>query len=90
MVSPALLGVRQQAENPQIHLPARGPSRTLFPGSRTGLESVMPVLGLEPAPTQDVIIQEYEEAEPAPPPPAEPAAPTGPRSWWSRFESPGR
>jgi hypothetical protein len=89
MVSPLLTGVRQQDKMPQITAPPRSPSVTVHPGSRTGLESVMPVLGLEPTPTQDVIIQGYEEAEPAPPPPpAESATPTGPKSWWSRFNVP--
>jgi hypothetical protein len=87
MVSPLLSGVRQQDEMPQIAAPPRGQSRTVFPGQRTGLDSVMPVLGLEPAPVEYLVEGQDEVEAPPPPPPDEPPAPSGPKSRWDRFET---
>jgi hypothetical protein len=82
MISPAL---RNRDVIPQIAAPPRAPSRTVHPGDRTGLESVMPVLGLEPAPDERFVIEGFQEPEP-PPPAEQPAEPSrGPRSWWDQW-----
>jgi hypothetical protein len=89
-VSPAL---RNREVIPQIptRLWAEGGSQTVHPGQRTGLDSVLPVLGLEPEPTQRFVIQDERLPVEPPPPPEPPAEPkTKLTSWWSRFQTPGR
>jgi hypothetical protein len=88
MVSPLLIGVRQQQETPQFPTKwANAPSQTEHPGDRIGVAAVMMPLGLEPEPTQRFVIQEERESAPAPPPPP-PEEPKRLKSWWSRFDVP--
>jgi hypothetical protein len=88
MVSPLLLGVRQQQEQ-TYQIPTRlwseRGSRTEHPGQRTGADSILMPLGLEPEPTQRFIIADEREPEPAPPPPP-PEEPKKLRSYWDRFK----
>jgi hypothetical protein len=86
MVSPLLLGVRQQQEE-TYQIPTRlwgGPSRTEHPGQRTGADAILMPLGLgpEPGPTRHEILLEREPAPPPPPPPEEPKRL---RSWWDQW-----
>jgi hypothetical protein len=82
MVSPFFVGVREQDRIPQIPTKwANVPSKTVHPGDRVGVASVMLVLGLEPEP-QPNRAELLQEREPAPPP--EPSS-TDRKSWWDRF-----